>query len=31
MDTAAAQEMRLAAWPQMAIRRPRSWGRFDWA
>jgi len=31
MESAAAQEMRLTAWPQLAIRRPRSWGRFDWA
>lgn len=31
MDSAAAVEFRLAAWPQMAIRRPRSWGRFDFA
>lgn len=30
MDTAAAVECRLAAWPQMAIKRPKSWGRFDW-
>jgi len=30
MESALAREFRLAAWPQMAIKRPRSWGRFDW-
>jgi hypothetical protein len=30
MEASLAREFRLAAWPQMGIRRPRSWGRFDW-
>ena len=31
LDSAAAVEARLVSWPQMALRRPGSWGRFDWS
>lgn len=30
MESSLAREFRLVAWPQMGIRRPKSWGRFDW-
>jgi len=29
MESALAREFRLVAWPQFGIKRPRSWGRFD--
>lgn len=30
VDNAASQEARIVSWPQMGVRAPAAWGRFDW-